>query len=416
MKRYFIRAITIAVVMAVSASAFAQLTINGYYRVGGIGNIPTRGNDSVGFSDRIRLNISYAASDDMFGFTTRLQGNSLVGTMNSGLQNLFISKVTTTTVNGTTVVNGVSYSAIKYGMAYVKFLDGAVKVSAGLLDIKDYSVCQSVTNPYFGQVYTDNIAPGSSLLAGQTGNTQGAIVQIWPVENFSIAGVMRVDGNSVNLHDFGVDAYYNVPGIGKVIISSQLGSFDTNTTTICTVPQATNASDDITKSFVSAGFSYTGIQGLTATAAFRYNNLTNINSYTTASGDGSVGGVAIVEYTQGPLFADVAADLDLTNSRNYFEGEVSYLVIPQMKVRAYGAQYLCQGGSFMNGKSSIMPGNFIRSELGVGTTSANIDNDTYLYGLDLVFPAGNGKGELDVGVNYGDWSNVSFPVLVKVNF
>jgi hypothetical protein len=398
MKRSFACALAVVVACVISAPAFAQLTFNGYYRVGALANYATNSNETTAFADRLRLNISYAAPDDMYGFKLRLQADSS-DTSASGTYTIYPALVNTFAWGGDSAAS----SPLKYGYGYMKFLDGALKVSGGYLDVNDYSVTQSVSNPYFGMVFTDELSPNDSLLSGQkTSNFQGLIAQVFPIENLSVAGTVRVDGSGTNLHDYGVAGYYMIPEVGKILVNSQFGIYNNS---------LAKASDSFSNSYVSAGFSYTGFEGLTASAVYRYFT-PNIATNTVASN----GAVAIVEYKTGPLFADVAGDFTFTNTvASYIEGEASYLIIPQIKVRAYGAYY--SGGPFQNvynstvtsvygGKGSFITGNLIPS-----TTTL----DQYLYGLDLIFPIIK-AGELDVGVNYGDQTNFSFPLLLKINF
>ncbi len=392
MKLKLSRALVVAAALALSiVPAFAQLTFNGYYRVGSMTNVDTSNNALTAFQDRIRLNISFAAADDMFGAKARLQADSS-GT-SSGVMQLFLpTAATTTTTTGTSLAGGGAITAtsastttltapngnIKYGYGYAKFLDGVVKVSAGYLDLTDYSVNQpGVGNYYFGNVYTDDVTGANSgMLSGQKGRFLGTALQVWPIEGLSVAATMRTDGSTVMAHHFGLDAYYLVPGFGKAIVSSNLGQYS-------------GASDDLSRSFVSAGFQYVGFPGLSATASLRSTYTLNAAAF---------GAVEIVEYNAGPLFADVSSDWDFTNSHFYIEGEASYLVIPQIKVRVYGA-YTDTSSATYQGKSININGN-----------SAN----TQAFGADLVFPIG--KGELQAGVVYGDKSNIQFPILVRANF
>jgi hypothetical protein len=383
MKHFLSRALMVAAVLAAGSQAFAQLTINGYYRVGSMTNVDTNNNVSTAFQDRIRLNLSFAAPDDMYGFKARLQADS--SGANSGLVNLFaVTAATTGTVDTTvaatkqpiTATTTVTPPAIlKYGYGYAKALDGMVKLSAGYLDLTDYAVAQNTGNYYFGNVFTDDVTGAATPnLSGQKGKFLGTALQAWPVEGLSIAATVRTDGSIEAAHHLGLDAYYLIPGLGKAILASQLGVYSAT---------SASASDDLSRSFVSGGFSYVGLPGLSATAVLRS---------TYASNASALGSVAIVEYAVGPLFADLAGDVDFTNSHYYLEGEASYLVIPQVKVRAYGA--------YADAVTANIKIN------GAGNQSS--------LGFDLVLPIG--KGEIQAGIVYGDKSNVQFPVLVKANF
>jgi hypothetical protein len=179
-------------------------------------------------------------------------------------------------------------------------------------------------------------------------------------------------------HHLGLDAYYLIPGLGKAIVASQLGIYNA---------VAASASDDLSRSFISAGFSYFGLPGLTVTAVLR-------STYTNKAA--AIGAVEIVEYSAGPIFADVSSDVDFTNSHYYLEGEASYLVIPQLKVRVYGGY---TDNATIQNKVIAINGN-----------AAN----TQCLGADLVFPIG--KGEIQAGVVYGDKANLQVPFLVKANF
>ncbi len=378
MKHSLSRALIVGAALALGlVPAFAQLSIGGYYRVGGRTNVATDGTIASKFDDRIRLNLSFAAPDDMFGFKARLQADASGTT--SGIANLFLNGVsgtvdTTAAANAKAPVTAaVIPPAISYAMGYAKLLDGMIKVTGGLLSVADYQVVENTGNIYLGKVATDQlyVNKGYSFLNSKT----GLLVQAWPVEGLSVAGVFVEDGTKPTLNHAGFDAYYLMPGFGKVIVNSQFGLYSST---------EASASDDLAKSFVSAGFQYVGLKGLSATAAVRMYNA-------------NYGAVAIVEYGNGPFWADVSADLSFTansgaKATTYVEGEVSYLVIPQIKLRAYGA--------FDDGAK-----NNVFSSYASGTT---------MLGADLVFPIG--KGELMAGVNYSDKANLQFPVLVKANF
>jgi hypothetical protein len=399
MKNLLLRALTIAAFMAVGASAFAQLTINGYYRAGGNLNVPPSDAGSkdatAAFADRIRLNLSFAAPDDMYGFKARLQADSSGTT--SGLINLFSSSAATSGTVDTTVANTkqkitatttvTPLAALKFGEVYAKFLDGMIKITAGKLDVTDYMVTENIGNIYFGNVATDAPVLKGSLLGTQSGNTTGTILQVWPIENLSAAVMMRTDGTNPMAHHYGVDAYYMLPGIGKAIFSSQLGYYNASDAI---------AYDDLNKSFASLGFSYTGFPGLTATAAYRYNGnaVKDAVAKTYAVGNGAI---VIVEYNVAPVFVDLSADVDLSNSHYYVEGEAVYTIIPQLKIRAYGAYT----------ESTNTNGNIKLN----GSSTAN----NSLFGADLVFPVG--KAEAMLGLAYGDKAKaIQIPLLVKANF
>jgi hypothetical protein len=390
MKHFLSRMLVVAALMAVGASVFAQLSVNGYYRVGGTYNAPDEGDKVVAFLDRIRLNLSFAAPDDMYGVKARLQADSS-GT-NSGFINLFSSTAKTTT---TTTLTGGKYTSnstttlsnlgsLKYGEAYAKFLDGMLKLTAGKLDVTDYMIAESTGNAYLGNVFTDEITvAGGSILGGQKGNTTGAILQVWPIENLSAAFVMRTDGTEVKAHHYGLDAYYMVPGIGKALFASQIGAYSSNDDT---------AEDKFDKSFASLGFSYTGYAGLTATAAYRYNG----NGNAIDGNDAAHGAIAIIEYNVAPIFVDLSGDFDLTNSHSYFEGEAAYTIIPEVKIRAY---FGVTDDSDVFGSIKLLGSSVVNKSL---------------YGADLVLPVG--KAEAMIGLAYGDEAKLQMPLLIKANF
>lgn len=386
---------TLAVAFALTIGiipAFAQLTFNGYYRVGAADNIDGSSNQTAAFFDRLRLNVSFAAPDDMYGFKTRLEVNSwdsaTAGT--PAILALFTDKASAaaSAVTGSTAAaQAITVSplvALKYGQAYGKFLDGVLKVTIGRLDVTDYMVTQNIGNIYLGNVSTDETAVKASLLGAQLGTTTGALLQVWPLEGLSVAASVKTDtnGKALGLHNIGIDAYYLMTGIGKVLFSSQ--AMDDS---------------DLSKSFASAGFSYTGFKGLTATAAYRY--------YGMAPGTAQASGaVAIVEYNVAPFFVDVATDVDMTNSHYYVEGEVAYTIIPQIKVRGYGAYTdNAAAGAGANGNINIRNG---------AMASGQKTTNQYLLGADLVFPVG--KAEVSAGLAYGDKGNIQIPILVKANF
>jgi hypothetical protein len=383
------RILAIAAFIAAGAAVHAQLVVNGYYRSGFAYYAPGEDNESatsstmadktVGFMDRLRLNLSFAAPDDLYGFKARLQADSSGTT--SGIVGLFTNQATTDADGDVTKVS--APSTLKYGQGYVKFLDGMLKLTAGKLDVTDYMVAENTGNIYLGLIATDAPVLKGSLLGTQSGNTTGAILQAWPIENLSVALAMRADGTEMKTHHWGVDAYYIVPGIGKALFASQIGSYATDDEL---------AEGKLDKSFASLGFSYTGFPGLTATAAYRYNG----NKFVVEDAEFKVshGAIAIVEYNVGPLFADLSGDFDLSNGHSYVEGEVSYAIVPAVKVRAYfGAT------DDLDSNSNIKLN--------------GIANKT-LYGADLVLPVG--KAEVSAGFAYGDESKLQMPVLAKINF
>lgn len=355
------RALAAAAVLSVGTLAFAQLTVSGYYR-GGVADLTnTSGSNSIGIVDRLRLNLAYSAADDMFGFKARLDATSASDGVTTGWANLL-------TKNG---------ASVRYSQGYVKFLDGSLKVTGGKLDITDYYVSQNTGNYYLGNVSTESWILGKYLIGNQKGNTTGGILQVFPIEGLSVAASVVTDNTAPDLHNFGVHAYYLTPEVGKAILNAKAGSTSGDT-----------ASNQLYKGFASVGYQYTGFAGLSATGAYRYNN-------------GDSGLIAIVEYTQGPLFCDVSLDSDFTAGHFYTEGEVSYTVIPQLKVRAYGAY--ADTKSYAGTNIALI----------AGSVNSGIGNQ-YLVGGDLVFPVG--KAEVVTGVAYGDQAGTQIPVMVKVNF
>jgi hypothetical protein len=386
----------------VSAPAFAQLTIDGYYRVGGADNIDANGNAQMALMDRIRLNLGYAAPDDMIGLKARFQADS---TTQSGLLNLLADTTSSTALPGTgskTVY--APFASLKYGEGYAKFLDGAVKFTAGRLDVTDYVVTnQSTGNIYGGNIATDELYTKQSLLALQVGKTTGGLLQIFPVEGLSAALLYQMDNKNVGWHNLGLEAYYMIPDMGKFLLSSSLLN-DTN----------------LSQAFVSAGFSYTGVPGLTATAVYRYYSpsaSTNEGTTITATNqpDQASGAVVILDYSSGPFFANVAGDFDFTNQHSYIEGEVAYQIIPQIKIRAYGG--VADSRYTISGNNPDAFFTYSTTAVGTpeaGTALANVLNN-YYYGVDVVFPFAKGS-EVMVGAAYGDMVNWQCPILVKVAF
>jgi hypothetical protein len=393
MKISLARALVVAAALALSIPAFAQLSVNGYYRAGAASNIDGNGSGQFALMDRIRLNLSFAAPDDMAGFKARLQADS---STQSALVNLFADKYAVIAPKGGDDAVMAPLYSLKYGQGYVKLLDGVVKLTAGRLDIGDYNVQQNVGNIYGGNIATDEIAAKGSLLGNQTGNFTGAILQVWPIEGLSVAIHAKTDvQTNVGYHNFGLDAYYMMPGIGKAIFSSQ--ALDDT---------------DLSKLYASVGYSYTGFKGLTATAVYRYISAPSASNYGIApKGTTSSGAVAVVEYSSGPLFADVAGDFDFTNSAYYMEGEVSYLVIPQLKVRGYGII----ADSLTSLELGASPTTYFTSSFSSnGGKVLRKTNNQYIGGLDVIMPVG--KSEISVGIALSDQDNVQIPILAKVNF
>jgi hypothetical protein len=407
MKRALARTLAIAAFLAFGAAAFAQLTFNGYYRTGGVYDsdmtrtYTTGVKNMIDLADRIRLNISYAAPDDMYGFKSRLQadtGYTSSGQPTSAIAMLF-SDQTGTFAN---VNDGKTYDTWtnwKFAEGYAKLLDGMIKISAGRLDITDYEVVQNTANIYLGDVYSDEYQVNKPLLGGQKGNTTGAIVQVFPIENFSAAAVVRADDTAAyKTHHYGFDAYYMLPGIGKALFNSNLGYYGNVPSAGSTSAATNNTYEKLSNSVANLGFSYTAFPGLSATAVYRYNGyVTNNKGQVGKYANGAVG---IFEYTQGPLFADIATDCDFNNSHEYVEGEVSYLIVPQFKVRGYfGYTDSTTAGAGTN--------NVIQQY--VDSVACNS-----LIGVDFVVPIG--KAEASLGYVYTDKAGVQIPLLVKANF
>jgi len=375
MKRFSVLFAGVLLAMIVPVAAFAQLSFGGYYRAGGIYVAPASGTSTLTFSDRLRLNVAFASANDLYGFKFRLQGNGSTSGPgaggSSGIYNAFTNAGT-----------------LQYGFGYMTFLDKKLKLSAGVLDVTDYEVAQHVGNLYLGNVFTDETKPGSPVLGGEKGNTTGAMAQLEPVTGLSIGIYSRIAGTDLSVSDLGIAASYVIPNTGKIIVDSSLGNY-------------ASASNDIGKSRVTGVFSFTGVKGLSATAGVRYDGHTAFGN----ANNGAIGALAIVEYTTGPLFLDLAADLDLTNSAQYVESEVDYKIISPLTLRAYGAY----DSSALYAKA--------------GSTGAAVANNEMI-GADLVIPftvpasAGSPStsAELDAGIVYGNKSNIGVPVLVKVNF
>lgn len=339
------------------AIAFSQVAVNGYYRAGGIYAVPSTGTNTLDYADRLRLDGSFASSDKVFGLKFRLQGNG--------------------SSNGVTgfVPTFSSASAIQYGFGYVRLFGGKASISAGKLDITSYEVGQHVGNYFLGNVFTDETQPGAPILGGEKGNTTGAIVQASPVGGLKVGVYSHIDGTNISTDDFGAVASYAIPNVGKVLVNSAFGNFAA-------------ANPSLAKSYLSAVFAYTAIKGLSASLGMRYDGETPF----AGANNGAVGVVAIVEYTRGPLFVDLATDSDITNANAYVEGEADYTVLPTLKLRAYGA--------YDSAAKYAKVGSVANNEM---------------FGGDLVFPVSTGA-EIDAGVVYGNNSNIAFPVIVKVSF
>ncbi|MDA8425293.1 MAG: hypothetical protein M0Z80_04075 [Treponema sp.] len=381
MKRSLALALAIAAALVIPVSAFAQLTFNGYYRVGGTYWVPSSGPNALQYGDRLRLNVSYSAPEDLYGVKFRLQGD---GTP-------FYASQKVSQYGIINAFNANNPSMLQYGYAFIKLAGGMVGVSAGKLDVTDYEVEQRyVEDQYLANtVFSDELRPGDPELGGQRGNTTGVMLQTFPFENLSVAAYVHTDGSDAfsGTHDLGFSAYYLLPGIGKLLFNSSLGHYSVATTG----PGA--VSDDLGKSSADLAFSFTAARNLTATAGLRYDGDTVYGS----AYDAATSAVAIVDYDLSellPMTIDLATDLDFANANSYVEGEVNYSISPLLKARAYG-EY--------DSTASVVKMLF-----------ANKCN-TYLFGGEFVFPVMK-KAELIAGANYGDQTSLAFPLLVWVNF
>ncbi len=392
MKRVLPFILAIAAAIIVPASAFAQLAWDGYYRTGGTYYAPATGNVAFEYGDRMRLNVSYAVPDDLFGVKFRLQGN---GSSNPG-----------TTMYG--IINAFSANP-QYGEAYINLFGGVVKVSAGKLDITDYMVSDTkfILDQYLGNIYTDDVKPNTPLLGGQKGNTTGGIVQVKPIDNLSVAVFSDMDQNNWQSNYLGVSAYYAIPSVGKVLFNSQLGHHYGASG----YAGSDAYSSDLGESYASLFFSYTGMKNFTATVGVRYDGNTVWNAnYNTAVGPAeSV--IALIDYDMSdmvPMTIGLGTEVDVTNGVGYTEGEINYAFIPQLKLRVYGMWDTTASVEAMN-FANVYSNPYIASS---ATKPNQADNE--LVGADLVFPVG--KAELSAGVVYGNNTNIGIPILVKANF
>jgi len=246
--------------------------------------------------------------------------------------------------------------AVKYMYGWANFFDGMLKLSAGKINEGGYQFGQNEANSIQGNVSSDN-----AMTSFKDIRTQSMEITLAPIAGLTASAIYTPNG-SVAACDWKFGVAYAVENLLNIKAMATM-----------------NAADKFLATF---GAEFVGVENLSAVAGGKvYNDGT----------DPFFGIYSIIGYTMDKLFVEVAADIntktDLVDSGYYFEGQAEY-TLETLSVRGFG-QY--------NKDHDL----------------AEAGNE-YLVGAELSVPVGG--GEFNVGVNYGDVTEVSLPVYLKIAF
>ncbi len=307
------KAIVLLLALAVLGGAvFAQATVNGYVRAKA--DFSDAGS---AFATRVRLNISYTTEDKNAYAFVRLQSSDY------------------------------NAPSVSYAYARVNLFDGMAKLTGGKLANYDYNLGSGVSEYLLGNVSNDGYALDAA---------KGMLLQVMPVEALSIGvAYLPTVGTAVTLSDFGFNVKYDIASVGSVIVESTMAS-------------------TVADSRYSASFSFTGVEGLTASAGYK-----------SAMSKGSIYG--IFDYTMSGITFEVAPEYNLDTSGIYVEGYASTAINDTLSLNVLGAY---------------------------DTDVVNLDG-TYLFGLELLYKI-SAKGLIQTGLTYADVTGIAVPLVVKVSF
>jgi len=332
------KAIVLLLALTVLGGAvFAQATVNGYVRA-----ITTVTDGSVAYADRIRLNLGYTSEDEVVKMFARLQGDSTAA------------------------------PTPQYAWGSVKLFDGMAKITAGYLGNWDYEFGTGISNYKLGNVSND---------ADYIDQIKGVMVEAFPIDGLSFAGVYTPDG-SLTIGDLYFATKYALEGTGTAIVDADLDSNDAMR--------------------IGAAFQFTGVENLSATAGYEY-----IKDNMSVLG--------IIDYAMGDLSVQVAPQYFLDKSGLYIEGYVSY--------KMGNAQFNLVGAydqDSVNLKTKAVPASWtLSSTNGTSTTYTETaakaaTASTYLFGVEAIYNVG--KAQLELDFYYDEVAEWSIPLTVKVSF
>lgn len=307
-----------AVVLA--GAAFGQATINGYVRA--IGTLTDEGN--FNYVDRLRLNLKWTA--DNLEFASRFQLSSKELTVNTS------DKITDVDV--------------VYAYGKINLFGGKVAVTGGKLYNYDYDISSGYSDYVLGNVY--------NATSDYTAGKQGMLLQILPVEGLNI-GVVALPGNTkVGTENFGVFGKYSISKVGDIVVHSYFAD-----------------KDNLKDSNVSASFTLTAVEGLSASAG--YKGLTKHAVY------------GVIDYSKDAFGIQVAPEYNVTDNKFYIEGAVKYTIadVTLMGLVGYDKDHVYLSGD-------------------------------YLVGAELQYKVGNGL--VAFNPTYTQDEGFSLPIVVKVSF
>ncbi len=322
--------IVLLLALLVATSAFAQLTINGYSRANAL-YTNSSGVESLAY--RMRFNLTFNDASGNFGAWGRFQSDAYAA------------------------------PAFKYGYGWAKFLGGVVKVNAGQLANYDYMVGSGKSDFKLGNVCTDAYIGDA---------TDGYLVQVMPNKALNV-GVTVLPSGTLSGADLTLSAKYSIDKVGNLMVNVRAPD---------PTPTAT------TDLFASGAFEFTGMPGLDATAAFEFGGTGFWHGYAA----NQMTAIAVVTYTSGPFGVQVAPVYNVTGSKLYCEGFVSYALQPTLILNVVGAYDQAHA-------AAMLP-----------TAGA-----TYFVGAELNVK-GMGAGYFMTGVWYDDVGGLSIPLALRVNF
>jgi len=244
--------------------------------------------------------------------------------------------------------------AVKYMFGWANFFDGMLKLSAGRINEGGYQFAQNEANSIQGNVSSDASGGFKDI------RTQSMELTLAPIAGLTASAIYTPNG-SVAASDWKFGVAYAVENLLNVKAMAKMSATD--------------------KFLGTFGAEFVGVENLSAVAGVKLEN----------DGDAFFGIYSIVGYTMDKLFIEAAGQYNTAGKSAkkgyYFEGQAEY-TLETLSVRGFG-QY--------NKDTAV-------------TDSGN----EYLVGAELSIPVGG--GEFNVGVNYGDVTEVSLPVYLKIAF
>jgi hypothetical protein len=309
--------LVILLALCVVSGAFAQATVNGYVRA--LQTYSDAG--GIALQTRVRLNLSYTTEEDLFKAYARLETSDYAAPV------------------------------VKYAYARVNLLDNKVILSGGMLMNSDYEFASGISDLALGNVANDSFALDAA---------KAVLLQVLPVEGLNI-GVAAFAGLGT-IDQVYAAAKYDIADVGALVVDSRLAT-------------------DLADSRVSAAFQFTGVEGLAASAGYKYHSDMYVASLTESTVFG------IINYATGDVTVEVAPEYRLDSGKLYVEGYVNYVM-----------------------------GDFTTRLLGAydAASSADTIGAEYLVRLEAYYNVG--KGQIMAGFAYDDVNTWSIPLIVKVSF